>query len=117
MTEQNHIPTDIRLHQQRRVLELAYPDGAVFELPCEYLRVHSPSVEVSGLGELVSGRERVNITEIIPIGRYAIRLFFDDGHKSGVYSWETLHDLAVNRERNWAEYLARLEAEGITRKA
>ena len=117
MTEQNHIPTDIRLHQQRRVLELAYPDGAVFELPCEYLRVHSPSVEVSGLGELVSGRERVNITEIIPIGRYAIRLFFDDGHKSGVYSWETLYDLGLNRERNWAAYLARLDAAGIAREA
>ena len=106
------IPSDIRLHSQRRVLELDYGDGEVYELSCEYLRVYSPSVEVSGLGELVTGREGVNITEIVPIGRYALRLFFDDRHKSGVYSWETLYDLAVNHERYWADYQRRVAEAG-----
>lgn len=105
-------PTEIKLHRASRVLELAYENGERFELPCEYLRVYSPSVEVRGLGELVTGKEDVALTAIEPVGNYAVRLYFDDGHKSGVYSWEHLHDLATNRARYWREYLDRLRAAG-----
>lgn len=105
-------PIEIKLHSASRMLELAYENGQRFELPCEYLRVYSPSVEVRGLGELVSDKEEVGLTAIEPVGNYAVRLYFDDGHKSGVYSWEHLYDLAVNQERYWLDYLDRLRAAG-----
>lgn len=109
-------PTEIKLHSASRTLELSYEDGARYQLPCEYLRVYSPSVEVRGLGELVTGKEDVALTAIEPVGSYAVRLFFDDGHKSGVYSWEHLHDLAVNQDRYWAQYLERLREAGQPRR-
>lgn len=108
-------PSEIKLHSASRVLELAYENGERYQLPCEYLRVFSPSVEVRGLGELVTGKERVALTDIQPVGNYAVRLFFDDGHKSGVYSWEHLYDLAVHQERYWRDYLQRLQQSGHTR--
>ena len=105
-------PIEIKLHSASRVLELAYDNGEQYQLPCEYLRVFSPSVEVRGLGELVSGKENVALTAIEPVGNYAVRLYFDDGHKGGVYSWEHLYDLAVNQERYWRDYLDRLQQAG-----
>lgn len=109
-------PSEIKLHSASRTLELTYDDEQRYQLPCEYLRVYSPSVEVRGLGELVTGKENVALTAIEPVGSYAVRLFFDDGHKSGVYSWEHLHDLAVNHDRYWAQYLERLRAAGHERR-
>lgn len=109
------VPSEIQLHTESRTLELAYENGERYELPCEYLRVYSPSVEVRGLGELVSGKQGVALTNIEPVGNYAVRLYFDDGHKSGVYSWEHLYDLAINQERYWREYLARLDQAGERR--
>jgi len=113
-------PTDINLHQQSRVLEVSFEDGSHFELPCEYLRVYSPSAEVQGHGPgqevLQVGKENVNIMAIEPVGNYAIKLEFDDGHNTGIYSWDTLYDLGNNKEEMWAKYLDRLEKAGHKRK-
>ncbi|MDQ2696011.1 MAG: DUF971 domain-containing protein [Pseudomonadota bacterium] len=112
-------PTDITLHRASRILEIAFDDGARFKLPCEYLRVHSPSAEVRGHGPgqevLQVGKENVNIAAIEPVGHYAVKLFFDDGHDTGLYSWSLLYDLGVNQERNWRRYLARLAEAGYQR--
>ena len=109
-------PTDIHLHQASRVLEITFEDGAHFDLPCEYLRVYSPSAEVRGHGPgqevLQIGKEKVNITAIEPIGNYAVRLVFDDGHDSGLYSWDILYELGAHKEQNWQKYLERLAAAG-----
>ena len=110
-------PAEIKLHSASRVLELGYESGERFELPCEYLRVFSPSVEVRGLGELVAEKEDVALINIEPVGNYAVRLYFDDGHKSGVYSWEHLYDLAVNHKAYWQDYLARLRKAGISHRS
>lgn len=113
-------PTDINLHQKSRVLEIVFDDGARFELPCEYLRVYSPSAEVQGHGPgqevLQVGKEKVNITGIEPVGNYAIKLEFDDDHDSGLYSWETLYALGAGQEELWADYLRRLQEAGHQRK-
>ena len=113
-------PTDINLHQQSRILELTFEDGSHFELPCEYLRVYSPSAEVRGHGPgeeiLQLGKEEVNITAIEPVGNYAVQLEFDDGHNTGIYSWDTLYVLGRDKEEMWAEYLGRLEKAGHKRK-
>jgi len=115
------IPTLIKLHSQSRQLEIGYDDGSHFELPCEYLRVFSPSAEVQGHGPgqevLQVGKENVNITAIEPVGQYAVKLVFDDGHDSGLYSWQVLYRLGVDFERNWQAYLQRLELAGHTRNA
>jgi DUF971 family protein/molybdopterin converting factor small subunit len=108
-------PTELNLHSKSRILSIAFSDGQRFDLPCEYLRVHSRAAEVRAMGRPEVGKEHVNIDRIEPQGSYAVRLVFDDGHDTGIYSWETLHDLGVNQERYWAEYLARLEAAGLTR--
>ncbi|WP_295443953.1 DUF971 domain-containing protein [uncultured Thiodictyon sp.] len=113
-------PTEINLHQQSRILELSFDDGSHFNLPCEYLRVYSPSAEVQGHGPgqetLQVGKEDVGINGIDPIGNYAIRLNFDDGHHTGLYSWEYLHYLGTNQERLWQEYLADLAQAGVPRR-
>jgi DUF971 family protein len=113
-------PTDINLHQQSKILELSFDDGSKFELPCEYLRVYSPSAEVRGHGPgqeiLQLGKENVNITAINPIGNYAIQIDFDDDHKTGIYSWDTLYELGRDQKEMWAEYLDRLEKAGHKRK-
>lgn len=113
-------PTDITLHQRSRELEVKFGDGAHYHLPLEYLRVYSPSAEVRGHGgpmQLVTGKRRVAVDSIEPVGNYAIQLHFDDGHNTGIYSWDTLRELGDNQERNWADYLARLEAAGASRDA
>ena len=113
-------PTDIKLHQKSRILEVSFEDGKKFELSCEYLRVNSPSAEVRGHGPgqevLQLGKENVNIEKIEPVGHYAVTLYFDDGHSTGIYSWETLYELGENHEQNWANYLERLEKAGHQRK-
>jgi len=113
-------PTEIKLHQTSRVLDIAFEDGARFALPCEYLRVFSPSAEVRGhspgAGTLVTGKEQVNITAIEPVGNYAVKLVFDDGHATGLYSWNIFYDLGVNQETNWQDYLRRLAEVGYQRQ-
>lgn len=112
-------PTDIRLRQTSRILEIAFEDGVKAELPCEYLRVYSPSAEVRGHGPgqevLQVDKERVNINAIEPVGTYAVVLKFDDGHDTGIYSWDMLYDLAVNRNEYWELYLDRLHQAGHAR--
>ena len=114
-------PVEINLHQKSRKLEISYSDGQRFELSYEFLRVHSPSAEVQGHGPgqgvLQIGKQDVMITHIEPVGRYAIQPTFDDGHDTGIYSWETLYDLGKNRDRYWKEYLEKLEKAGHTYKA
>jgi len=113
-------PTEIGLHQKSRVLEIKFDDGAHFELSYEFLRVHSPSAEVQGHGPgqgvLQLGKEDVMINRVEPVGTYAIQPYFDDGHDTGIYSWETLYDMGKNRDKYWQEYLRRLEAAGYQRK-
>ncbi|HSC74981.1 MAG TPA: DUF971 domain-containing protein [Pseudomonadales bacterium] len=113
------VPIDIRYHRQSRTLELCYADGISHLLGSEFLRVHSPSAEVQGHGEgqqvLQTGKRNVGITMIEPAGNYAIRLAFDDGHDSGIYTWSYLHDIAMRQETLWQEYLQRLEAAGASR--
>jgi len=114
-------PTDITLHQQSRLLEVAFEDGARFRLPCEYLRVYSPSAEVRGhgpgQGTLPLDKQDVNIAAIEPVGHYAVRLRFDDGHDTGLYSWDWLYHLGRDQQRLWTEYLEKLEQAGHPRKS
>ena len=109
-------PTEINLHQKSRILELAYDDGSRFELPCEFLRVYSPSAEVRGHGPgqevLQVGKEDVNITGVEPVGNYAVKLVFSDGHDTGIYDWNYLYELGTHRDQMWAEYLERLAQAG-----
>lgn len=109
-------PTEIKLRRQSRMLEVSFDDGSRYELPLEFLRVHSPSAEVKGHGPgqetLVVGKQDVGISRIEPVGQYAVRLVFDDGHDSGLYSWKYLHELGRDRERLWARYLERLREAG-----
>ena len=113
-------PTDIRLRTESKLLEVTFDDGSEFTYTFEYLRVHSPSAEVVGHGPgqetLQVGKENVGITGIDPVGHYAIRLVFDDGHDTGLYSWTYLHDLGRNMEANWKRYLDRLAAAGYARQ-
>lgn len=113
-------PVDIRLHQASRRLEIIFDDGRTAMLSCEYLRVYSPSAEVRGHGAgqevLQVGKESVNITGIEPVGNYAVRLTFSDGHDTGLYSWDYLYDLAEHQDTLWQAYLERLAAAGVQRK-
>jgi len=105
------VPTEIRLRRASRVLEVSFDDGSRYELPFEYLRVHSPSAEVKGHGPgqevLVLGKENVGIRAVGPVGEYAVKLGFDDGHDTGLYTWRYLHELGRERTEKWARYLAR----------
>lgn len=113
-------PLELHLHQKTRLLDIQFDDGQHFSLPCEYLRVFSLSAEVrghgSGPGKLQTGKRYVNIISIEPVGNYAIKLVFDDGHSSGIYSWDWLHELGVNQEQYWQDYLNRLTAAGASRE-
>jgi DUF971 family protein len=113
------LPTEITLHQQSRVLDIAFDNGTRFQLPYEFLRVYSPSAEVRGHGEgqetLQVGKRNVGITELVPVGQYAVKIVFDDGHDSGLYSWDYLYDLGRNQEILWHNYLHRLEQAGASR--
>jgi DUF971 family protein len=112
-------PTDITLHQQSNVMDVSFDDGSRFSMPVEYLRVYSPSAEVRGHGPgqevLQVGKRNVGVTAIEPIGMYAVKLVFSDGHDTGIYSWEYLHELGRKQESNWKTYLARLQQAGKTR--
>jgi len=114
-------PTEIKLRTQSRLLEVRFDDGSRFELPFEYLRVFSPSAEVrghgGGEGVLQTGKQNVRITAVEPVGNYALRLIFDDGHNTGLYSWIFLHELGRDHQRNWARYLARCDEAGIKRES
>jgi len=104
-------PKQLTLHKKSRTLEVEFVNGERFILPCEYLRVFSPSAEVQGHGagneKWVVGKEYVNILAIEPVGHYAVKLIFSDGHRSGIYSWSTLYSLGIHQERNWQNYLAK----------
>ncbi len=115
-----HQPLDIQLHRLSRVLEIRFDDGQHFALPCEYLRVFSPSAEVRGHGLaeplLVTGKKDVTIDGIEAVGNYAIKLIFSDGHDSGLYDWDFLYQLGLEHEKNWQRYLERLQHCGMTRE-
>lgn len=120
MTSEN-IPSLIKLHQDTALLEVVFPGGQLFSLPCEYLRVFSPSAEVRGHGmgvdlALVTGKKYTNIKAIDPVGNYAIKILFDDGHNSGLYTWDMLYELGSNQELYWQQYLDRLDESGGERE-
>jgi len=118
---QDPIATELRLRRATRVLEVSFADGSRFELPFEYLRVHSPSAEVKGHGPgqevLVLGKENVGIKAVEPVGQYAVKLVFDDGHDTGLYTWKYLHELGRERPVKWARYLARRAQSAAAREA
>jgi DUF971 family protein len=113
------LPTEIKLHQLSRVLEISFDDGKTFKLPCEFLRVYSPSAEVRGHGPgqetLQTGKKNVEIKAVEPVGNYAVQLAFSDGHNTGIYSWDILYDYGARRDAMWAQYLERLKAAGASR--
>jgi len=112
--------TEITLHQQSRQLEIAFDDGTSYRLPFEFLRVHSPSAEVRGHGVgqevLQVGKQNVNLLNLEPVGSYALKMTFDDGHDSGLYTWEYLHELGQNQDAMWQKYLTQLAAAGESRE-
>lgn len=114
-------PTRITLHQASRALEIDFSDGRSFRLPCEYLRVYSPSAEVRGHGPgqevLQVGKREVAVTAVEPVGTYALKLVFSDGHDTGLYSWDYLYELGRDQDALWSRYLQRLQAAGASREA
>jgi len=122
MTKQNKpVPTELNYDGETRLLKVSFDDGKSFDLSAEYLRVFSPSAEVQGhspaSAKLQFGKEDVKIEKIEATGNYAVTIFFDDGHDSGIYSWEWLYGLGINQEANWQDYLERLKAAGKSRKS
>ena len=119
LTKDTPLPTAITLHQKSRVLEIAFADGRSFQLPYEYLRVYSPSAEVRGHGpgqeKLQANKREVGIERVEPVGSYALKPVFSDGHDSGLYSWDYLYELGTNQEAWWADYLTKLDAAGLSR--
>ena len=115
----SHTPTDIKLHQQSRKLDVSFDDGQNFTLPCEYLRVYSPSADVRGHSPeqavLQTGKELVNIKDIEAVGNYAVKLVFSDGHDTGLYTWDYLYELGTRQTEYWRRYLAALAAAGLER--
>lgn len=119
LTATTPTPTEITVHQQSRVLEVAFSDGARFRIPFELMRVYSPSAEVAGHGPgqetLQTGKRDVLITALAPVGHYAIQPQFSDGHESGLFSWDYLYQLGAREPALWADYEARLAAAGASR--
>ena len=113
------IPSEIKLHQKCRLLELSYENGEHYTLDFEYLRVFTPSAEARGHGPgqetLQTGKRNVNVERIEPVGSYAVRLVFSDGHDSGLYSWDLLHNLGKHHDELWADYLKQIEGQGLSR--
>jgi len=113
-------PVELRLKRAEKVVEISFDDGSRFALPAEYLRVESPSAEVQGHGPgqktLVHGRAHVGIIGLEPVGNYAVRIIFDDLHDTGIYSWSYLHQLGVEHEKRWQEYVTALAANGLSRE-
>lgn len=120
LTRDCPLPEDIVLHAVSRTLEIRFDDGALFNLPAEYLRVSSPSAEVRGHGVgnevLQTGKKNVGISGLEPVGHYALKIVFDDGHDSGLYSWTYLYELGEKYDQNWQDYLNRLAAAGAGRE-
>ena len=120
MTNDGPWPTEIRLSKDKQTLKVTFDDGHSFELSAEFLRVHSPSAEVQGHHpserKTVPGKKNVKITRVEPVGNYAVRIDFDDGHDTGIYSWTTLWELGANKEELWQRYLTELEAKGLSRE-
>lgn len=118
MSEQ---PTEIKLHQQSRILEITFSGNVRYQLPYEFLRVYSPSADVSGHGPgqevLQVGKKDVGVREVSPVGSYAVQIDFDDGHGSGLYTWEYLYKLGKNQAALWRDYLDRLAAAGASRES
>ncbi len=115
----NETPVTIRLRKASRQITLEYEDESSFDLPFEYLRVYSPSAEVKGHGPgqevLQIGKENVQVTSVEPVGYYAVRLVFDDGHDTGLYTWKYLYELGLQKDDKWRDYLGRLKAAGYDR--
>jgi DUF971 family protein len=115
-----HWPTEIRLKKAEKRLEIDFDDGTTVRLPAEYLRVESPSAEVQGHGpaqkQLVPGKAQVGIAGLEPVGNYAVRILFDDGHSTGIYSWSYLRTLGAEQETRWRNYLAALQSQGLSRE-
>jgi DUF971 family protein len=113
------VPTEIKLHQKSRVMEIAFSDGCSFHLPYEYLRVYSPSAEVRGHGPgqevLQTGKREIEIRSLEAVGSYAVQPAFSDGHSTGIYSWDYLYELGQNQDKFWKAYLKKLEAAGVSR--
>jgi DUF971 family protein len=113
-------PVEIKLHRKSRVLEISFDDGKTYRLSCEYLRVYSPSAEVRGHGPgqetLQQGKKDVEISAIEPVGHYAVKLVFSDGHDTGLYSWDYLHALGEDEPRLWQQYLEKLALAGLNRE-
>jgi DUF971 family protein len=111
-----HIPTNLCLHQKTHRLEIAFENGETFTMPCEYLRVYSPSAAVRGHGPgqevLQVDKEGVNIIAIEPVGNYAVKVYFDDGHNSGIYDWDLLYTLGKHHDELWQDYLRKLKEAG-----
>ena len=115
-----HWPVEIRVSSAEKRLDIAFDNGERYSLPAELLRVESPSAEVRGHGPdqrvTVAGKRRVGIAAVEPVGNYAVRITFDDGHDTGIYTWRYLHELGTRREKIWNRYLARLDEEGLSRE-
>ena len=113
-------PTEIRLKRAEQRLEVDFDDASRFAFPAEFLRVESPSAEVQGHGpderRTVPGKRHVGITGVEPVGHYAVRILFDDGHDTGIFSWDYLHQLGREQTRRWQDYLAALAAQGLSRE-
>jgi DUF971 family protein len=120
MSKESPQPESINLHQKSRVLEIKFSDGQNFEFSCEFLRVYSPSAEVKGHGPeqsvLQTGKENVSINKIEPVGHYAVKLIFDDGHETGLYAWSYLYELGENKDALWKDYLKALNDVGHQRQ-
>jgi len=114
------IPTEITLHQKSRVLEIIFADGKQFKLPYEFLRVYSPSAAVRGHGPgqevLQIGKQNIEITQLEPVGTYAVQPVFSDGHDTGIYSWDYLYDLGMKQDEMWQHYLRRMAEAGASRE-
>ena len=112
-------PSEIRLHKKSSTLELVFVNDIEYQLSAEYLRVHSPSAEVRGHGQgqeiLQTGKRQVKLLNIEPVGNYAVKLIFDDGHETGIYSWTYLHELCSNKDVLWKAYVSKLKAKGASR--
>ena len=114
-------PTALTVHSQSRILEIAFSDGAQFRIPFELMRIYSPSAEVQGHGPgqeiLQTGKREVNVVELEPIGNYAVKPVFSDGHESGLFTWDYLYHLGADESRLWDDYQRRLDAAGVARDA
>ena len=120
LSKETPSPSEIKLHRKSRILEISFSDGKIFQLPCEFLRVYSPSAEVRGHSPgqevLQTGKRDVNINDIKPVGNYAIQLNFSDGHNTGLYSWDLLYDYGLHRDEMWLRYLRRMQESGASRE-